>query len=104
MAGSNGSTFSTQAANTPTVQTGATALAKNPARIAFMIQNQGTNVLYVLLGAGASTTVYHNTLKACTVAGDGTGGAIAMEAGTVYNGIITVAGTSPSYTVLEIAP
>lgn len=103
MAGNNGSTFSTQAINTPTVQTAATALAANTARIAWSIQNQGTNVLYVLLGAGATTSVYHYTLKACSVAADGTGGSLAMETGTVYNGIITVAGTSPSYTCADIS-
>jgi hypothetical protein len=104
MAGANGSTFSTQSANTPTVQTGATALAANPARIAFAIQNQGTNPLFILFGAGATTSVYHVVLKGSTVAADGSGGSVAMEAGTVYNGIITVAGTSPSYTVFESAP
>lgn len=103
MAGNNGSTFSTQAINVPTVQTAATALAANTGRIAWSIQNQGTNVLYVLLGTGASTSVYHYTLKACSVAADGTGGSLAMEMGTVYNGIITVAGTSPSYTVADIS-
>lgn len=103
MAGNNGSTFSTQAINVPTVQTSTTALAANQARIAWSIQNQGTSVLYVLLGSGASTTVYHITLKACTVAADGTGGTLSMEAGTVYNGIVTVAGTTPSYTVTDIS-
>lgn len=104
MAGANGSTFSTQSINVPAVQTSATAIAANPARIAWSIQNQSTNVLFVLLGAGATTSVYHYTLKGCTVAADGTGGSLSMEAGTVYNGIITVAGTSPSYTVADISP
>lgn len=103
MAGNNGSTFSTQAINVPTVQTGATALAANTARIAWSIQNQSTNPLFVLLGAGATTSVYHYTLKGCTATADGTGGSLAMETGTVYNGIITVAGTSPSYTVADIS-
>lgn len=104
MAGANGDTFSTQAANTPTVQTGATALAANPARIAWSIQNQGTNPLFILLGAGATTSVYHAVLKGSTVAADGTGGTYSMESGTIYNGIITVAGTSPSYTVTDMSP
>lgn len=103
MAGSNGSTFSTQAINVPTVRTSATALAANTARIAWSIQNQSTNVLFVLLGSGATTSVYHYTLKACTGAADGTGGSLSMESGTVYNGVITVAGTSPSYTVADIS-
>lgn len=99
-----GAVFTTQAANTPSVQTGTTALAANSARLAFTIQNVGTNALFVLLGSGATTSVYHVVLKAGTGAADGTGGVLSMEAGIVYNGIITVAGTSPSYVVTEIAP
>jgi len=86
------------------LQSATTALAANSARIAFFIQNQSTNKLYVYLGAGASTSVYTAILVACTSTADGTGGTFAMESGVVYNGIITVAGSSPSYTVLEIAP
>jgi hypothetical protein len=94
----------TQNSNTPSLQTGATALAANAARIGWSIQNQGTNVIYVLLGVGASTSVYHFTLKAGTGASDGSGASITQTAGIIYNGIITVAGTTPSYTVLEMAP
>ncbi len=103
MAGNNGSTFSTQAINTPAIASAATALAANSARIAWSIQNQGTNPLFVLLGSGATTSVYHAILKGSTVDSDGTGGTYSMEAGTIYNGIVTVAGTSPKYTVTEIA-
>ncbi len=94
----------TQNSNTPTVATDATAAAANSARIGFRIQNQGTNKLYVLFGTGASTSVYHVILKASTGAADGTGGEFVMMGPTVYTGIVTVAGTNPSYTVLEIAP
>lgn len=89
-------------ANVPTVQTGATALVANVERSAWMIQNVGTNALYVCLGAGASTSQYHVVLKASTGAADGSGGIISMEAGTIYTGLITVAGTSPSYVVTEL--
>lgn len=94
----------TQAANTPSVLTSATALAVNPARIGWQIQNQGTNALFVLLGSGATTSVYHFVLKASTGAADGSGASFAQMAGAVYNGIVTIAGTNPSYTILEIAP
>lgn len=104
MAGNNGSTFSTQASNTPSIQSSATALSANTARIGWMIQNLGTNALFVRLGDAATTSVFHVVLKAGTGNDDGTGGTIAQEAGTIYNGIITVAGTSPRYTVTEIAP
>ena len=100
----NGPLYTTQNSNTPSVLTSATALASNTARIGWSIQNQGTNALYILLGSGATTSIYHFILKACSVAADGTGGSISQASGAVYNGIITVAGTSPSYTVLEMAP
>lgn len=89
-------------ANTPSIQSSATALAANKARGAWMIQNLGTNALFVRMGEGASTSVFHVVLKAGTGQDDGTGGTIAQEAGTVYTGVITVAGTSPRYVVTEI--
>lgn len=105
MAGTNASTFGTQAVNTPSILTAAgTAIAANTARIAWSIQNLGTNPLFVLRGSVASTTVFHTVLKGGTGTDDGTGGVISEEAGTVYNGIITVAGTSPRFVVTEIAP
>lgn len=90
--------------NTPSIQSSATALASNPARRAWTIVNLGQNVLYVLLGAGASTTVFHIPLKAGSANDDGTGGSVSQEDGIIFTGIITVAGTSPRYTVLEMAP
>jgi hypothetical protein len=92
-------------ANTPSVMTSTTALAANPARIAWNIQNLDTNVLYVRLGTGCSATVFHVVLKAGTGSADGSGGAVGQENGVVFTGPITVysAGT-PSYVVLEQAP
>ena len=83
-------------------QTAATALAANSARTGFQIQNVGTNPLFVLLGSGASSTVYHFILKASTGAADGTGGSFAMMDGNVWRGIVTVGATSPSYAVVEL--
>jgi hypothetical protein len=96
--------YQTKASNTPSIQSSTTALASNPLRIVWNIQNLSTNVLYVLLGTGASSTVFHFVLKAGTAANDGTGGSVGMEEGVIYTGPITVAGTTPSYTALEIAP
>jgi hypothetical protein len=104
MAGTNGSTFGTQNANTPSIQSSATALEANPARLSWSIQNLGTNALFILRGTGASTSVFHTVLKGSTGQDDGSGGSISEESGTIYNGIITVAGTSPRYVVTEIAP
>ena len=96
--------YPTTSSNTPAVETSGTALASNPQRIGWSIQNQGTNPLFVLLGSGCTTSVYHYTLKGASVAADGSGGSVAQTEGVVFTGAITVAGTSPSYTVLEMAP
>lgn len=100
----NSSVITTQNSNTPTIASSTTALAANPARLAFMIQNLGQNDLFVLLGSGASTSVFHVVLKKGTANDDGTGGVFTMGEGVVYNGVVTIAGSSPRYTVLEIAP
>lgn len=91
------------ATNTPSIASAATALANNPARGAWQIQNLGTNPLFVRLGADASTSVFHAVLKAGTGNDDGLGGSMSQNTGVVYTGVITVAGTSPRYTVLEIS-
>lgn len=93
---------SKSAANTPTIASAATALASNSVRAGWSIQNLGTNALFVLLGSGASTSVFHFVLKASGVQDDGSGGTVNQTVGTVYTGIITIAGTSPRYTVLEM--
>lgn len=100
-----GGLYTTQNINTPAILVAAgTALAANPARIGWGIQNVGTNPLYVLMGTGASTTVYHRVIKGGTGNDDGLGGSLDYNTGAVYNGIITVAGTSPRFIVIEIAP
>lgn len=82
-------------------QTSTTALAANGQREFFQIQNQGTNPIYVYFGSGASSTVYHFILKASTGAADGTGGSYSTQS-VCYRGIVTVAGTTPSYSILEL--
>lgn len=89
-------------ANTPSIASDTTALAANSARVAFMIQNLGTNALFVRLGSGASTSVFHVVLKASTGNDDGSGGTFAMESGVVWTGLVTIAGSSPRYTVTEL--
>lgn len=99
-----GAVVTTQNSNTPSIASAATAIAANTARIGWSIQNLGTNALFVLLGSGASTSVFHYVLKAATGNDDGSGGSITQTAGAIYNGIVTIAGTSPRYSVLEMAP
>lgn len=96
--------YQTTHANTPSIASATTALASNTKRIVWNIQNLGQNPLFVLLGSGASTTVFHFVLKAATSNDDGTGGSVGQEEGVIYTGIITIAGTSPRYSVLEQAP
>lgn len=104
MAGNYSSVFSTQNASTPSIASATTALAANPARLGWFIQNLGTNALFVLHGAGASSSVFTVVLKAGSGNDDGSGGVASQENGVVYNGIISIAGTSPRYTVTEWAP
>jgi hypothetical protein len=93
---------SKQTANTPSIASAATALSSNASRAGWMIQNLGQNALFVRLGTGASTSIFHIVLKAGTANDDGTGGVVSQTEGTVYTGIITIAGTSPRYTVTEL--
>ncbi len=100
-----GSIQQTTNSNTPSVLTSAgTALAANTARIGWSIQNLGTHALFVRLGPSGSTTVFHAVLLASGSQDDGTGGLVSQTSGDVYTGIITVDGTLPRFTCLEIAP
>ncbi len=87
---------------TPSVKSAATALAANSQRGAFLIQNLGTNALFVRYGSDASTSVFDVVLKASTGQDDGSGGSLAMEGAAMWTGIITIAGTSPRYVATEM--
>jgi hypothetical protein len=88
--------------STPSIASAATALAANSTRAAFLIQNLGTNPLFVYLGTGASTTVFSFILKAGTGNDDGIGGLYESKAGSMYTGIITIAGTNARYVATEL--
>lgn len=94
--------YQTANSNTPAIKSDATALASNTKRNGWMIQNLGTNPLFVRLGSGASTSVFHIVLKGGTGNDDGLGATVAQTSGAVFTGEISVAGTSPRYTVLEM--
>lgn len=94
--------------NLPSIASASTALASNPARTGWFIQNLGTNALFVLMTpigttTAASTTVFHNVLKGGSGNDDGSGGSTGQETGVIFTGAITIAGTSPRYTVTEFA-
>lgn len=92
----------------PAISSSTTALAANPDRVAFIIQNLGTNALFVRYSNSsesadaASTTVFNVVLKASTGADDGSGGSLSMEGTSMWAGLITVAGTAPRYTATEL--
>lgn len=82
------------------ISSAGTLLAQNLNRSGLIIQNLGTNPLYVCFGTGASTSVFDLILKGASVANDGTGGTFSYDV-LAYTGIITIAGTSPSCTATE---
>lgn len=88
--------------STPSIASAATALAANSKRAAWIIQNLGTNALFVRLGEGASTTVFSFVLKAGSGNDDGNGGIQTSAETIVWTGPITIAGTSPRYTATEL--
>lgn len=89
-------------ANTPSILNSAgTALAANANRNYWNVQNVGTNPLFILLGSGASSTVFHYVIKGGTGNSDGLGGSVGSDE-IVYQGIITVAGTNPLFVVTEM--
>jgi hypothetical protein len=88
--------------NTPSIKSAATALSDSPERFGWAIQNLGQNPLFVRLGSGATTSVFHYVLKAGTANDDGLGGLLEQMGPCVYTGVITIAGTDPRYTVTEL--
>lgn len=70
-------------------------------RRGWSIQNVGTKPIFVLMGGTASSTVFHIVLKAGTGASDGLGGSIEEKSGAVFQGSISVAGTTPKVVVTE---
>lgn len=86
----------------PTIASAAIALPANTNRGGFIIQNLGANPLFVRFGAGASTTEFSFILRASSLADDGTGGIFTTNQGTVWTGIISIAGTTPRYVATDL--
>ena len=74
------------------VTSAGTLLAENLNRSGLIIQNLGTNPIFVKFGASASTTSFDIILKAGLVADDGLGGSFSYDV-LSYTGIISVAVT-----------
>lgn len=102
MASGNRSINPTKTANTPAiVSTAGDVLAENDNRNGFMIQNVGTNPLFIRLATGASSTVFHVVLKGGDVASDGMGGSFSLF-DCVYKGVVSVAGTTLKCVITEL--
>ena len=86
------------------ISSAAVVLNANVNRAGFILQNQGTNPLFIAFGSGATLVqplLYHVVLRAGTATYDGSGATLTQMAGVVYQGQITAAGTGPLYTIAE---
>lgn len=86
----------------PAIASAVTALAANTNRGGFIIQNLGTNPLFVRFGDGASTTLFNFILRAGSLSDDGSGGIFTSYQGTLWTGVISIAGTTPRYVATEL--
>jgi len=75
--GTNASS-ATAPAQTSVGTTASTILAANSSRIQVIVQNTGTTVIKLALGATPTQTVYHVALQACSSADNGTGGTLVV--------------------------
>lgn len=89
-------------ANTPAILTSAgDILAENVNRRFFSVQNVGTNPVFIRLGTGASTTVFHSVIKGGTGNSDGLGGSYSST-NVCYTGVVSIDGTTPKVVVTEM--
>ena len=90
-------------ANTPAIVTSAgDVLSANTSRQGWSIQNVGQNPIFIRFATGASITVFHHVIKGGTGDSDGLGGSIGHMEGSVYSGVISIAGTTPKLVVTEL--
>lgn len=90
--------------NTPSIITSAGTVIPARAvgdRRAWSIQNVGTNAIFVRMGGTASTSVFHFIIKGGTGDSDGLGGSIEESVGAVFQGLISIAGTTPKLVIKE---
>lgn len=91
---------STIHARTGVLTTAGTALSANDNRRTVIVQNLGTNPLFVKFGSNASTSDFDLVLKGGSGNDDGLGGILSFDT-LSYTGIISVAGTSPRFTATD---
>ena len=83
--------YQTANINTPAIASSTTALASNLKHKVGAFKTWGTNVLFVRLGTGATTSIFHYCVKGGTGNDDGTGGSVSQTDGTVFTGEISIA-------------
>lgn len=74
--------------------------AANDNRRTVIVQNLGTDALFVKFGTGASSSDFDVVLKGGTGADDGLGGTVSFDV-LSYTGIISADGTSPRFTATQ---
>lgn len=72
----------------------------NDNRRTVIVQNLGTNPLFVKFGTGASSSDFDVVLKGGTAPDDGLGGTVSFDV-LSYTGTISSAGTSPRFTATD---
>jgi len=96
-------TISTRIERTGILTSAGNILVADPARVGLLIQNLGTNPLFVKFGSTASTTDFDIILPAGTGNDNGTGGVQQFPIGPLMANLpVSVAGTSPRFTISEI--
>ena len=84
----------------PNTTSGIGAIPANPHRKSILIQNTGTNALYIsFTNIVPSASAYDIVLRAGVANDDGTGGSLYTDG---YTGIVSIGGTTPRYGVLEL--
>lgn len=88
--------YSSQPSTRSGISSAAQACGFDGSRRTVILQNLGTNTLYVKFGTNATTSDFDIILKGGAAQDDGNGG-IYSEDSLSYQGIISVAGTTPRY-------
>lgn len=91
---------SSQVHSTTGITSSSVALQENLNRRDIIIQNLGTNTLYIKFGENATTTDFNLILKGGDANNDGNGGVVSYS-NLSYTGVISVAGTSPRYVATD---
>lgn len=92
--------YTSQINTTTGISSSTTALAENNNRRSIVLQNLGTNPLFVKFGENASTTDFTFILKGGTSNDDGTGEIFVTNI-LSYTGIITVSGSNIRYVATD---